>query len=350
MAERYHPRVTPWLVDDSEFYEIESRHDQLSFLIRYAILAPSSHNRQPWSFRVTADGIEVYADYSRRLPVVDPDDRELVMSVGAAITNLRVAAAHFGFETSVRYQSRPEESLAPAVVSIRETSAPDPRLASLFAAIKHRHTNRSAFDRALLKSEARDALFELMSEFPQFLRFVLPSDKQRAVQLVAAGDREQMTRHAFRDELSDCMQTRDDGLDGIPSSRVAPWLVRRFDVGGLLAHHDAELIDSSSLLLVITAADDRPSLVRAGEVLERVLLTITRLGLQYSFMNQPVAAENLRGHLWTLIGSTPPPQLLLRIGEARALRRSAPRRPVESVVRSAEPPPVIPSVSEGPGG
>lgn len=333
MAERYHPRVTPWLIDDSEFYEIESRHEQLSFLIRYAILAPSSHNRQPWSFGITDDGIEVHADYARRLPVVDPDDRELLMSVGAAITNLRVAAAHFGFETSVLYQSQPEESLPPAFVSIRDTCGPDPRLASLFGAIKRRHTNRSPFDGAPLKSEAREALFELMSEFPQFLRFVMPSDKQRAAQLVAAGDREQMTHHAFRDELSDCMQTSDDGVDGIPSSRVRPWLVRRFDLGGPLARHDAELIDSSSLLLAVTAADDRSSLVRAGEVLERVLLTVTRLGLQYSFMNQPVAVETLRGRLWTLIGSTPPPQLLLRIGNARALRRGAPRRPLESVVR-----------------
>ena len=310
--------------DDSEFYEIESWDEQLAFLIRYAILAPSSHNRQPWSFRIANDRIEVYADYSRRLPVVDPADRELLMSVGAAITNLRVAAAHFGFETSVLYQSRPEESVPLAFVSIHETCAPDPRLAALFPSIKRRHTNRSSFDAVPLKPEAREALFDLMTEFPQVLRFVLPCDKQRAVQLVTAGDRNQMARPAFRDEWADCM----------PSGGVAPWLVRRFDVGRFLARHDAELIASSSLLLVITADDDRPSLIRAGEVLERVLLTITRLGLQYSFMNQPVAVETLRGQLWSLIGSTTPPQLLLRVGEARAVRRAAPRRAVESVLRS----------------
>jgi len=333
LAERYHPRITPWHIDDTEFYDIESVRDQFAFLIRYAILAPSSHNRQPWSFRITADGIEVHADYSRRLPVVDPDDRELVMSVGSAITNLRVAAAHFGYETTVIYESRPDESLPPAFISVRETCAPDPRLASLFPWIKRRHTNRSPFDGTPLQSAPREALFDLMSEFPQFLRFVMPSDKQRAAELVAAGDRDLMTSEAFRDELSGCMQTRDDGTDGVPSGRVAPWIVRRFDIGAFLAHHDAELIESSSLLLVITAADDRPSLIRAGEVLERTLLTITRVGLQYSFMNQPMEVETLRGRLWSLIGSTPPPQLLLRVGYAHALRETAPRRPLESVVR-----------------
>jgi len=315
---------TPWHIDDDEFYEIESFRDQLQFLVRYAILAPSSHNRQPWSFRITPEGIEVHADYSRRLPVIDRDDRELLMSVGAAITNLRVAAAHFGFETTVLYESRPEESFPPAFVAVRETCAPDLRLAALFPAIKRRRTNRASFDGTPLQSTPRQALFDLMSEFPQFLRLVMRPDRHRAAELVAAGDRDLMTSEAFRDELSGCMQA---------STRLTPWIIRRFDVGPLVARHDAELVESSSLLLVVTAPDDRPSLIRAGEVLERALLTITRLGLQYSFMNQPVAVEALRDRLWTLIGSTPPPQLLLRVGYARAPRETAPRRPLESVVR-----------------
>src|SRR6266496_1085366 len=100
---KYESRFAPWQIDDSEFYEIESREEQLHFLLQYAILAPSSHNAQPWQFRITAEGIEVLPDLSRHLPIVDPFDRELWMSIGAAITNLRVAAAHFGFDTTVLY-------------------------------------------------------------------------------------------------------------------------------------------------------------------------------------------------------------------------------------------------------
>ncbi|MEA2489007.1 MAG: hypothetical protein QOH21_799, partial [Acidobacteriota bacterium] len=76
----------------------------MAFLLRYAILAPSGHDTQPWSFRITAHGVEVMADYSRRLPVVDKDDRELLMSVGAAIANFGLAAAHFGFDTTLTYE------------------------------------------------------------------------------------------------------------------------------------------------------------------------------------------------------------------------------------------------------
>ncbi|HET8797964.1 MAG TPA: nitroreductase, partial [Thermoanaerobaculia bacterium] len=95
----YDPRVHPYLVDEAEFYEIEEPARQKEFLLRYAVLAPSGHNTQPWAFRAAGETVEVFADYSRRLPVADPHDRELMISIGAAIANLRIAAAHFGFDT-----------------------------------------------------------------------------------------------------------------------------------------------------------------------------------------------------------------------------------------------------------
>ena len=47
--------------------------------------APSVHNTQPWAFRVAPDVIELHSDPARRLPVADPDDRELRLACGAAL-------------------------------------------------------------------------------------------------------------------------------------------------------------------------------------------------------------------------------------------------------------------------
>src|SRR5438045_7283586 len=88
-------RTKAWRVRDDDFYDLESRAAELEFLLQYAILAPSGHNTQPWSFKITSVGVEVYVDESRAMPILDPQERELLMSVGAAICNLRVAAAHF---------------------------------------------------------------------------------------------------------------------------------------------------------------------------------------------------------------------------------------------------------------
>lgn len=66
-------------------------------ILKGAILAPSSHNTQPWLFEVGHSCIRLYADRTRALPVNDPDDRELVISCGCALMNLRVAAAREGW-------------------------------------------------------------------------------------------------------------------------------------------------------------------------------------------------------------------------------------------------------------
>jgi hypothetical protein len=61
-------------------------------------LAPSSHNTQPWLFKIVDNSIELYADRTRALPVVDPEARELTISCGAALYHLIVTIKYFGFE------------------------------------------------------------------------------------------------------------------------------------------------------------------------------------------------------------------------------------------------------------
>jgi hypothetical protein len=82
--EDYDARVTPYMIDESEFAAVHTLEEKAKFLLRYAVLAPSGHNAQPWQFGLTGDGVLVYADYSRRLPVANPDDRELIMSVATS--------------------------------------------------------------------------------------------------------------------------------------------------------------------------------------------------------------------------------------------------------------------------
>lgn len=344
MSSTYNPRKTPWHIDESDFYEIESREQQLAFLVRYATLAPSSHNSQPWSFRIAADGVEVFADLSRRLPVADPTDRELMLSVGAAISNFRVAAAHFGFETTALYTSQREESAPVATIAVRETCAPSFELRRLFAAIPNRHTNRSNFEEKSIEPGTLSALCDFMEEHSEYVQFVLPHDQSRIADLVAEGDRQLLANEAFRRETALWVRpnetTADDGICGDafgipgPLAALGPWMIRSFDLGPAQAAHDRELVEKAAGLIAITADDDRVSLLRAGETLELLLLLLTTAGVQYSFMNQPCEVEQLRRQLWSMLRSERPPQLLVRIGYARPVQRPMPRREVGSVMVS----------------
>ena len=79
-------------------------------ILRYAAMAPSGHNTQPWLFSIEKNVITMHPDYSKRLPVVDPDDHALFISLGCALENLIIAARHYGYHPAVAYELDSEKS------------------------------------------------------------------------------------------------------------------------------------------------------------------------------------------------------------------------------------------------
>jgi nitroreductase len=81
------PEIQAWNIAENQFPKEGTRNEQLKFLLNYAILAPSSHNTQPWLFKIVDDNmIELYADRTLALAVVDPEDRALTISCGGTFT------------------------------------------------------------------------------------------------------------------------------------------------------------------------------------------------------------------------------------------------------------------------
>jgi hypothetical protein len=77
------------------------------YVVRAAMMAPSVYNTQPWSFASSRDVISVYADPARALSHPDPAVREIVISGGGGLFNLRLAMRHLGFTSQVRLLSDP---------------------------------------------------------------------------------------------------------------------------------------------------------------------------------------------------------------------------------------------------
>jgi hypothetical protein len=91
----------PWQVSAEDFPTDGSSEEKLWFVLNYGLLAPSSHNAQPWRFRIHGSTLDLYADRTRSLPVSDPNNRELTLSCGAALLNLRVALEYFGYANRI---------------------------------------------------------------------------------------------------------------------------------------------------------------------------------------------------------------------------------------------------------
>ena len=122
-------------------------------LIQAAVLAPSSHNTQPWLFRLREGGLELRADRTRALPVNDPSDRELTISCGCALFNLRVAAAHAGVPLRIRLLPDAQDADLLATVEMASAGAVASDLVPYWDALTWRRTYRKAFvDRAVNQS------------------------------------------------------------------------------------------------------------------------------------------------------------------------------------------------------
>ncbi|WP_245682062.1 hypothetical protein [Actinomadura kijaniata] len=71
-------------------------------LVVAATMGPAVHDVHAWRFRVVSGGIEVHADPARFRGMHDPSGRGLHLGCGAALVNLRLAAAQLGRQAVVR--------------------------------------------------------------------------------------------------------------------------------------------------------------------------------------------------------------------------------------------------------
>lgn len=311
----------------------------LQELVRAASLAPSSHNTQPWLFRLRGRAIDLLADRTRALPVNDPEDRELTISCGCALFNLRVAAAAagLGIQLEVLPDARDEDLLARVHLHPQGHAL---TLADLAPAMAERRTCRERFAATAVDPAVLRGLAEAVAREGAALT-ILDGAVQRhdAAALVAEGDASQWANPSWRRELAAWMhpRRRGDGL-ALPALAipVAQVVVRTFDMGQGVGAKDRQLADESPVLAVLSTDGDRPrDWLVAGQALQRLLLTGVRLGLQASYLNQPAQVASLRPKLQQITGRPGHAQLLLRMGiPARAVPAAA-RRPAAEVVLDA---------------
>ncbi|MBJ7455905.1 MAG: nitroreductase [Thermoleophilia bacterium] len=336
-----------WAVSDADFPKDGDPESTLRFLLRYAILAPSGHNTQPWLFAVGDGAIGLYADRTRALPVVDPDDRELTISCGAALETLLVAMRHFGHRGTVWLAPDPDDEDLLARVALGDGEPPGRDEEELFGGIPRRHSNRQAFEDRDIPGVLADRLVADAEMHGAWLCLVRGDGRAAVADLVAEGDRAQMADKRFRRELAAWVHPNrsrsHDGMRGYGfgfgdlMSHGGPLAIRAFDLGKGQAAKDRELAQGSPLLAVLgTAADDPASWLRSGRALQRVLLRARTNDVWSSYLNQPIEVDALRPRLADVIGRAGQfPQLIVRLGYGVEVKPQ-PRRPLEAVILGAE--------------
>ncbi len=292
---------------------------EVTGVLAAASLAPSVHNSQPWRFRILPNQIELHADPDRRLPATDPEDRELRLSCGAALFNLRLALQGHGVRPLVTllpsgHRAGPDGSGALAVVRNGGHARQSPELTRLLQAVHTRRTNRRPFLDAPVLTAHRTPLVRAAESERGWL-YVLSDPQERATlrNLVVAAHREQMADPGFVAELAAWT-----GGEGVHRDGV-----------GVTAGQDVE---PDPFLVVLCAFHEGPlGELQAGQALQHMLLTATTLGLSVSFRSQPIEVPHIRVELRRALSTTLDPQAILRIGFGSPVT-ATPRRPVDELL------------------
>ena len=312
--------------------DLLAQNPDLLFLIEQAVKAPSGHNTQPWIFRISETEIDICPDYSRALPVVDPDNRELFVSLGCTAENLCIAASHKGYRTTVTVAED-------GTICIRLDRQSDVTPSPLFAQIALRQTNRRVYDGRIIPAADIDQLRAVEvapSVHVHFYERGTPAFNAIA-ELIYRGNSLQMQDDAFKAELRSWMRYnkkhRDAQYDGLSydvfGAPNLPRFISENVIAGALNERsqnraDRKKIASASHLILLTTHDNtQKQWVALGRTLERLLLTSTAIGLAHAYLNPPNELPELAHELAdTLDLPGEYPTILLRIGYAKRIPHS----------------------------
>jgi hypothetical protein len=309
--------------------------DVLTACVRTATAAPSLHNSQPWRFRIRGARVDVYADPARRLAVLDPDGREQLISVGAALFTLRLAIRRSGYRSDHALFPEPDRPDLVARVTITCASPAPAAVEALAAAVARRHTNRQPFTRTPVPAAAMDQLRDAARREGAVLATAGPAGRDAILRLARTADQRLRELPGYRDELT--RWTGGGGrLDGVPPSSAGPRdalesvPIRDFAERPGAPRPTDRFEPCPTILVLATMGDERRDWVQAGQALQRVLLTATWQDLATTPISQPVEVAPVR-RLLIDPSSGLTAQMVLRVGYGRAVGRS-PRRPLSDVL------------------
>ncbi|MBF0117608.1 MAG: hypothetical protein HQK79_02140 [Desulfobacterales bacterium] len=320
-----------------------------SKILYYASLAPSGHNSQPWYVKILSkkDWI-ICTDPKRRLPSVDPKNREMILSIGAFMENLSIAAASYGFEVNdqiIAKDTFDEEILKISLNKINPVDYPLER-------ITKRMTAKNGYKSKELKNEDVKFLSEPLNNH----LFYFPRNSEHG-KCIEEGVIEYFKTQTYRDdaqkELAEWLRLTDeeanlkkDGLtlEGMGITGIAGWYVRNFVKPSDFMNDNfrkkgiekiAKIAGQGAGWLIITSDGETVTdLINTGRRFERMALIARERMIAIHPMTQYLEEDKGQKIISKNHKDGFSPQFVLRVGYISSYPDPVSlRRPVSSFVR-----------------
>jgi hypothetical protein len=299
-------------------------------IIYLSSLAPSGHNMQPWTVKIMDSNHWIIGtDITRWLSVVDPENREMLLSIGAFLENLIVAANVKGYEVEVEVVAKTLKDKD--ILDIKLHKGNYLRNFDI-TKIKLRRTVRNNFRKDDLSGE--DISLFTGKDSESFLYYARQSKEGNYLaEGTLLANQSQTYRNSAQEELAKWIRWSNDEIrhygngltpETMEIDGIARWYVKNFysnqSVLGTgfreatIKRIQEQVVAGSGWMLITSRDSSIPELIDTGRKLQRIWLEVREKNIAIHPMNQMLEEVAIRHEMASALGITEPIQILLRIG------------------------------------
>jgi hypothetical protein len=315
---------------DEDFSQIMKLVNREEYeILSLAALAPSGHNTQPWKISVIEPGKWILGSAKLRwLPGVDPNNRELLLSIGAFLRNLEIAAGIKGLSVDTDVLSIDPKDTSIAEIEIRKGKT----TAFMLEKLRMRRTVRSGMLTQPVSSS--DVSFITSSSSDDFMFFPKGSKEADYLeQSTIEANRTQASRNAAWVELSNWIRWSNsdakkfrNGLTPLSMGITGflGWYVRTFYSSKTVLtdgfkKRSIEMVQNQvsnygGWLVLTSPLSDISSLISTGSKLQDMLLKTREKMIAVHPMTQVLEEQPFRDTISKDLGIGKRVQFVLRIG------------------------------------
>lgn len=319
----------------------------ISKILNCAIRAPSTHNSQPWLFKIKPNGVSVFYNKNLKLPEADKEGRDLYISMGCLLENMKIAAIEFGFDVIIDI-SIDEKTQHVAEVVFTPRKEGEKENSNIFNQIFNRVNARGLFLDEKIDESDLSEVWSIVEKFKKYQISLTILNKKNDIIKVAETTQKAMEyaycRPSFRKEMSHWMNgnlsLKKQGIPGyslkmpLLVSIIIPFIIRFFNIGKFLGNLNLKSIKSAPLIFVLSSKNNtQENWIHVGECAERLMLSLQSKGFQTSIYVGSIEIENLYKEIQTLTGLTEDrPQFVFAVGHISGYHKITPRHQLKDKI------------------
>lgn len=316
--------------------------------LRFGVLAPSTHNSQPWKIRMFNEN-EIYISIRSDsiLPAADPSTKDIYISLGCFVENVCLAAKRLGLNTKLETNFSDDISQSQIkMIFSNSGQLIEPFESSLFEAITKRVNARVFFDRTkVIQQDVISKLQELSSKEVTTHAFTAAQEIDYFAKKTGEAVKVAQSKKMFRDEFSKIVKNNyTSSYTGMPAfsfgmpdfvSLFIPFVFKHFDISSLMERVNRAAMMASSAIVVITTSNPiKENWFESGRQLERQLLYLTSKGIGSSIHVAMAEVSSYVDELKRHLSTQDMPLMIYRIGYTSRKARHTPRRTLEQCLEA----------------